>query len=57
MALAGISSLVPFDEVVTALYEVGCSLPMQLRETAQGGIATTPSAFKACTACGIQISE
>lgn len=43
MALAGITSLIPFDEVVAAMGEVGRSLPASLRETARGGIAATPT--------------
>lgn len=54
LALAGVESLVPFDEVVQALYAVGCSIPMQLRETAKGGVAVTPSAQNACQACGLK---
>ncbi|SDD98613.1 L-serine ammonia-lyase, iron-sulfur-dependent, subunit alpha [Peptococcus niger] len=54
LALAGVTSLVPFDEVVQALYEVGRALPVQYRETAQGGMATTPSARQACTSCGLK---
>ncbi|MDO5708119.1 MAG: L-serine ammonia-lyase, iron-sulfur-dependent, subunit alpha [Andreesenia angusta] len=41
LALAGVSSVVPFDEVVDAMFEVGRSLPFELRETALGGIAST----------------
>ncbi len=43
MALAGQVSHIPFDEVVDAMFKVGKMLPPQLRETAQGGIATTPA--------------
>lgn len=43
LALAGIKSLVPFDEVVDAMYRVGKLLPESLRETALGGVATTPT--------------
>lgn len=43
LALAGVNSLVPFDEVVDAMYKVGKSLPESLRETALGGLATTPT--------------
>ncbi|MDW7670680.1 MAG: L-serine ammonia-lyase, iron-sulfur-dependent, subunit alpha [Bacillota bacterium] len=46
MALAGIKSLIPFDEVVTAMGEVGRSLPETLRETTRGGIAVTPTACR-----------
>lgn len=47
MALAGVKSIIPFDEVVEAMYKVGKSLPMELRETALGGIAAT------CTGCSL----
>jgi L-serine dehydratase len=45
MALAGVNSIIPFDEVVDAMYRVGRALPESLRETALGGIATTPTAL------------
>jgi len=41
LALAGVKSLVPFDEVVEAMYRVGRALPESLRETALGGVADT----------------
>lgn len=44
MALANVKALVPFDEVVEALYEVGKALPESLRETALGGLAATNTA-------------
>ncbi|WP_072723185.1 L-serine ammonia-lyase, iron-sulfur-dependent, subunit alpha [Tepidibacter thalassicus] len=47
MALAGVESIVPFDEVVEAMYKVGKTLPMELRETALGGVAAT------CTGCNL----
>lgn len=43
MGLAGIESVIPFDEVVDAMYKVGKALPATLRETAMGGLATTPT--------------
>ncbi|MDM7320828.1 MAG: L-serine ammonia-lyase, iron-sulfur-dependent, subunit alpha [Fervidobacterium sp.] len=46
MALAGIESVIPFDEVVEAMYEVGKSLPESLRETGLGGIAATKTAYE-----------
>ncbi|WP_105614270.1 L-serine ammonia-lyase, iron-sulfur-dependent, subunit alpha [Vallitalea okinawensis] len=46
MALAGITSVVPFDEVVEAMYKVGLSMPCSLRETSLGGVAATPTAKK-----------
>jgi L-serine dehydratase len=42
MALAGIRSFVPFDQVVFSMYRVGKAMPEELRETAMGGIAATP---------------
>lgn len=44
LALSGIKSNVPFDDVVEAMYNVGKMLPYQLRETAMGGIAATKTA-------------
>lgn len=49
IALAGIPQLIPLDEMMEAMYKVGKRLPPELRETALGGCATTPSA---CAACG-----
>ena len=46
MALAGIESVVPFDEVVLAMKRVGNTLPCTLRETALGGVAMTKTAQK-----------
>ncbi|MFV0413781.1 MAG: L-serine ammonia-lyase, iron-sulfur-dependent, subunit alpha [Oscillospiraceae bacterium] len=43
MALAGQDPLIPPDEVVEAMYRVGKKLPYELRETALGGIAATPT--------------
>lgn len=46
MALAGIDSKVPPDEVIEAMYRVGQSLPLALKETAQGGLAATETGRK-----------
>ncbi len=43
MALAGQSSIIPADEVIESMYRVGKKLPMELRETALGGIAASPT--------------
>lgn len=43
MALAGIESKIPADEVINAMYQVGSSLPTAFRETAEGGLAITPT--------------
>lgn len=44
MALAGVRSVIPADEVVEAMREVGEMMPAALRETAQAGLAATPTA-------------
>ncbi len=43
MALAGIESRIPCDEVIEAMYRVGQMMPTALKETAQGGLAATPT--------------
>ena len=48
MALAGIQTIVPFDEVVDAMEQIGNSMPCTLKETSQGGLAITNSAKKYC---------
>ena len=42
MALAGITSRVPTDQVLDAMREVGDALPHSLKETGKGGLAATP---------------
>ena len=44
MALAGIKSVIPVDEVIDAMDRIGRALPKSLRETSQGGLAVTPTA-------------
>jgi L-serine dehydratase len=44
MALAGITSVIPLDEVIKAMKEVGRALPFELRETAKGGVAASKTA-------------
>lgn len=46
MALAGIKSRIPCDEVIDAMYRVGQQMPTTLKETARGGLADTPTARK-----------
>ncbi len=46
MALAGIKSVVPFDEVCKTVGEVGAGLPVHLRETGTGGLANTNTGRK-----------
>jgi L-serine dehydratase len=43
MALAGITSVIPPDEVVGAMHRIGQSMPSALKETALGGLAATPT--------------
>ncbi len=43
LALAGVTSPIPPDEVVLAMASVGRLLPPELRETGEGGIADTPT--------------
>ena len=46
MALAGVRSRIPPDEVIDAMREVGISMPACLRETGEGGLAATPEGIK-----------
>lgn len=43
LALAGVKSRIPCDEVIGAMYRIGQSMPTALKETAQGGLAATPT--------------
>lgn len=43
MTLCGITSLIPFDEVVASMYIVGKDMRKEYRETAKGGLAATPT--------------
>jgi L-serine dehydratase len=43
MALAGVRSVIPSDEVIQVMLEVGSSMPEKHRETAGGGLAQTPT--------------
>lgn len=44
MALAGITSRIPPDQVIDAMKEIGEAMHVSLRETGEGGIANTPAA-------------
>lgn len=46
MALAGVKSAIPSDEVIDVMLEVGSAMPSRHRETAQGGLAQTPTGRK-----------
>ena len=43
MALAGVTSRIPCDEVIDAMFKIGQTMPTALKETAQGGLAATPT--------------
>ena len=43
MALAGFDPVIPFDEVVSAMDQVGKEIPHELRCTALGGLSVTPT--------------
>ena len=52
LALAGVTHPIPFDEMAEAMYRVGKSIPFELRETAMGGCAGTPTGCTlGCHAC------
>lgn len=46
MALAGVKSVIPSDEVIDVMLEVGSAMPEKHRETAMGGLAQTPTGRK-----------
>ena len=50
MALSGILQIIPFDEMLDTMYSVGKKMPAELRETALGGCAATPTGC--AFACG-----
>ena len=51
LAIAGVKSVIPLDEVINAMGEIGRQLPKALRETAEGGLAITPTAIKLREQC------
>lgn len=46
LALAGVTSLIPADEVIEAMFRIGKAMPSTLRETALGGLAATPTGIR-----------
>ena len=46
MSLAGIRSAIPVDEVIDAMRRIGAEMPENIRETAKGGLAITPTALE-----------
>lgn len=51
LALAGITSPVPLDEMIQIVSDVGHALPISLRETGKGGCAAAPSVCAMCDGC------
>ncbi|HVT03804.1 MAG TPA: L-serine ammonia-lyase, iron-sulfur-dependent, subunit alpha [Thermoanaerobaculia bacterium] len=43
LALANVHTVIPMDEIVEAMVRIGRALPRGLKETAEGGLATTPT--------------
>ena len=53
LVLSGVNHHIPFDEMAEAMLRVGRSLPFELRETAMGGCAGTPTGCSlGCEVCG-----
>jgi L-serine dehydratase len=52
MAMAGVESAIPVDEVIETMGQIGRALPASLRETAMGGLAVTPTGQ--AVACRVQ---
>lgn len=52
ISLSGIQQLIPFDQMLETMFAVGKRIPVELRETALGGCAATPSACARCKKCG-----
>ena len=48
LALAGIESAIPADEVIIAMKKIGDAMSSTLKETAEGGLAVTPTGKKLC---------
>ena len=48
LALAGIESAIPADEVIMAMKKIGEAMSPTLKETAEGGLATTPTGRRLC---------
>jgi L-serine deaminase len=54
MALAGIKSSIPPDEVIDAMSAIGRLLPQALKETSQGGLARTPTGLSVAERLGLK---
>ncbi|MCR5776784.1 MAG: L-serine ammonia-lyase, iron-sulfur-dependent, subunit alpha [Lachnospiraceae bacterium] len=51
MSLSGITQMIPLDEMMDCMYNVGRRMPVEFRETAKGGCAATPTACALCKKC------
>ena len=49
LALSGIHQLIPFDDMLNTMYQVGRRIPYELRETALGGCAASPFGVSSAT--------
>ena len=47
MALAGVESFIPPDEVIDTMYQIGLAMPVCFRETGEGGLAISPTGLRA----------
>ena len=48
LACAGITSTIPADEVILAMKRIGQQMSSSLKETAEGGLAATPTGCRLC---------
>ena len=46
MAMAGVQAVIPVDDVIDALNRIGRSMPSSIKETAEGGLATTKTGLR-----------
>ncbi|MCI7813986.1 MAG: L-serine ammonia-lyase, iron-sulfur-dependent, subunit alpha [Lachnospiraceae bacterium] len=46
LAISGIRSVIPADEVIDAMRDIGIHMPRSLRETGEGGLAATPTGIE-----------
>lgn len=46
MAMAGVQSVIPVDDVIDAMNRIGRSMPSAIKETAEGGLATTKTGLR-----------
>jgi L-serine dehydratase len=57
LALAEVRCVIPFDEVVLALRDIGRRMPRALKETSEGGLATTPTGLRYRPVAGLKKPE